>query len=374
MTESSDEEIELTSQIRRRLRDRRRELRFSQREVAEELHISQSNICRIENTRRIESPERVNISREHLQKIAVMFECSEHFLLCRTDNPQRSEQADAPIGGIAHHLSASANGTARTSHFEIDNADAIHEALAGHSINTIRRAFFDEVFKLDYDGGEFESDLQEAVALSISGTNLRRVIVDGRIAGIIEMLERLVAEEKTAQNEGWKVSDHVVQILMHHPRSMVMRTAMIQDQGPGAKDFQRYQQLVHRNLSIFCLLRERFPTKVQIRTMNYMPAFGLDLLRHSKEGASVCYVRVYPLPDPDETYKDKPIARLTPTDGEWYARFAEQFERHWNGVGKDLRKSYPWWGTIASMKAKRELRPELLAIFEKVASERTKRK
>ncbi len=115
---------------------------------------------------------------------------------------------------------------------------------------------------------------------------------------------------------------------------------MIQDQGPG-KILKEYQKLVRTNLSAFCGLRAkcRNGQNLKIRTMNYMPAFGLDLF----DGVNTLYVRFYPLPDGSETFIDKPILRLAEADGDWHTFFKNQFYQHWDGgIAVNVPEDYPW--------------------------------
>jgi len=179
---------------------------------------------------------------------------------------------------------------------------------------------------------EYETDFATASELWITGTNLRRIVTEPAYLGYIK---------------GVLAAGGVVKVLMHHPKYEVCKYGMMQD-GPGT-DLAGYKQIVHDNLSAFCKIRAQSPggKNLLIRTVDYMLAFGLDIMNGNDEARGVVYVRFYPLPSRHENLDDRPIVKLNYNDARWYRFYVEQFERHWNdeahrGYAEDVPADYPW--------------------------------
>jgi hypothetical protein len=177
---------------------------------------------------------------------------------------------------------------------------------------------------------EYETDLMSAEELWITGTNLRRIVSEGYLKYIEDILSR----------------GGVVKVLMHHPTSDACTYAMIQDRGP-ASDIAAYREFVHENLIAFCKIRATNLNgrNLLIRTIDYMLTFGLDIINGGDKGSGTTYVRFYPLPRRQETLEDRPIIRLNQEQGTWYDFFKGQFERHWSkksdgGLAEDLPEDY----------------------------------
>jgi hypothetical protein len=224
-----------------------------------------------------------------------------------------------------------------------------------------REPEFDEIFKDDYLKETYETDFKLAIGAAFTGTNLRRIVrADEKLDHLKHLLDRITSDKALLDDK-----DCDVKILMHHPQcnEILCRLARMQDEGRDTGDLKLYRANVRENLSVFCLLRAKYGDKIKIKTMNYMPAFGLDLYRYAPTGAGTCYVRMYPLPDPAVDNKDKPIFRLTHRDGYWYQEFRKQFDRHWNGVGTDL-PDHSW--EIDVEKIKGEFSDELRELLQEV--------
>lgn len=183
-----------------------------------------------------------------------------------------------------------------------------------------------------YYPDEYETDFATASQLWITGTNLRRIASDPAYLDYIK---------------GVLAAGGIVKILMHHPNYEVCKYAMMQD-GPGT-DLTGHKKIVHDNLSAFCKIRAKSQggKNLLIRTIDYMLAFGLDIMNGSDETRGVAYIRFYPLPKRHENLEDRPIVKLNQNDARWYRFFVEQFERHWNdevhqGWAEDVPADYPW--------------------------------
>lgn len=204
-----------------------------------------------------------------------------------------------------------------------------------------------------YQEERYDRDLQKAAALSITGTNLRRIVRGGYLGQIEDVLER----------------NGEVRVLMHHPASDVCVNAMVQDIGIDVEpcahnqkrqsvarrqgqhlDIAQYRKLVHNNLSEFCRIRDTGNNgkKLKIRVTPIMLAFGLDACFFDHEGETgTIYVRLYPLPDFSEPHKDKPIIKVRHSDARWYGHFKKQFDLLWappsrGGLAMDVPDDYPW--------------------------------
>jgi hypothetical protein len=234
--------------------------------------------------------------------------------------------------------------------------------------NRSREAEFDEIFKDDYPKDVYEDDFNRAIGASFTGTNLRRIVKeDEKLDHLKHLLDRITSKKALLSND-----DCDVKVLMHHPKcdDELCRLGRMQDEGRDSGNLDSYRAHLHINLSVFCLLRAKYGNKVKIRTMKYMPAFGLDLYRYTPTGGA-CYVRMYPLPDPDVDNKDKPTFRLTHRDGYWYTEFKKQFDRHWNAVSTDLQDKYPWETGIDKIKG--DFSEELQELLKDVLGSRTLR-
>jgi hypothetical protein len=165
---------------------------------------------------------------------------------------------------------------------------------------------------------EYEEDFENAEELWISGTNLRRIVTDQKLDQVRKVLSK--------QNGS-------VKILMHRPRyTAACKFALIQE-GLEEQDITEYSVDVRDNLSKFFNLRAEpaVGKKLEIKTINYMLAFGLDVMNGTRDGAgSVVYLRMYPLPRRGiKKFEDQPIVRFRPNDRRWYQFFKDQFTTHW---------------------------------------------
>lgn len=355
-----DEPIDLTRQVRHRLKEERERARHSQSSAARKSGVGQSTISRMESTEDLEHPKQTTARRKDFKRLARLYGCSADYLMGKST--QRLDSSAEAGQSLIVGKSNSASNTA-----EPAGGSTKKLSRAKRRSMAWRQAALSELFKDYYDKRDFEKDFAEAIGLSITGPNLRRFMSEegGFLIHQVKGLLDKISSPPFVDDEDQK--DRDVKVLMHDPDSKVVcAMAMIQDEGPGHGVLRNYRQLVRTNLSIFCLLRAGYGDKVKIRTMNYMPAFGLDLFRYANKNAGTCYVRYYPLPDPYETYKDKPVVRLVQPDGYWFTEAKKQFDRHWFGVGKDLPKRYPWRPTIE--KVWETLSTELQKLLEDVLS------
>jgi hypothetical protein len=166
-----------------------------------------------------------------------------------------------------------------------------------------------------YPTREYDNDFENATELWISGTNLRRIVVDVTLAPVRHVLSK---------------KDGLVKILMHRPRDLVCKYAMLQE---GLDDLTAYRVDVREHLTKFFELRAegQFKDKLKIKTIDYMLAFGLDVMNGSRDDAgSVVYLRMYPLPQAGtKKFDDQPIIRFRRNDRRWYDFFKKQFTYHW---------------------------------------------
>ena len=205
-----------------------------------------------------------------------------------------------------------------------------------------REGLLNRILQRNYNFRQYEIDLKNARSLSITGSNLRRIVTNRYLPAIHKVMMR--AKDTDEPN---------VKVLMHDPLSNLCETAMIQDKGFGS-NIHEYRELVATNLSAFCWLRAKSPRgdKLLIRTMEYMPTFGLDVIDGGSRESSI-WIRFYPLPDPSEDDKDKPIVRLTENDGFWYEFFSKQFDQHWDcGIATDVADTYDWQSQETKFKSK----------------------
>jgi transcriptional regulator with XRE-family HTH domain len=246
-------------------------------------------------------------------------------------------------GGRTHILGAQAETIARTLSITVDLLLNLREPKSTRVIadettpSTLkvesyrigsgdsREAIIDSVLAQNYPG-EYQNELKNADELCITGTNLRRIVSYAYLTCIEEILAR----------------NGVVKVLMHHPKYDACRYAMLQDRGPGS-DLRAYKKLVKENLGAFCRIRAmpKIGKNLQIRTIDYMLAFGLDMIDPDDKSKGAIYVRFYPLPKMSEGLEDRPIIKLKHIDGQWYRFFREQFERHWlakanGGLAEDV--------------------------------------
>ena len=182
---------------------------------------------------------------------------------------------------------------------------------------------------------EYDRDFKNAKELWITGTNLRRIVTGKGSSYYLDCIKSVLSKNGT------------VKILMNHPDNNVCKYAMMQD-GPN-NNLQAYQQTVGYNLNTFCTIRDTAPNgraNMLIRTIDYMPTFGLDVVNGHDDTKGVAYVRLYPLPKKHEMLDDLPIVRLSHNDA-WYKFFVGQFERHWNdeanrGYAVEVPIGYRW--------------------------------
>ena len=165
---------------------------------------------------------------------------------------------------------------------------------------------------------EYEADFENAEELWISGTNLRRIVTDQKLDQVRKVLSR--------QNGS-------VKILMHRPRYVAACKFALAQEGLEEQDLTEYSVDVRDNLLKFFNLRAEpaVGKKLEIKTINYMLAFGLDVMNGTRNDAgSVVYLRMYPLPRPGiKKFEDQPIVRFRPNDRRWYQFFKDQFTSHW---------------------------------------------
>jgi hypothetical protein len=165
---------------------------------------------------------------------------------------------------------------------------------------------------------EYEEDFKNAEELWISGTNLRRIVTDQKLDEVRQVLGR---------------ENGSVKVLMHRPRyTAACKFAMIQE-GLEEQDFVEYCVDVRDNLLKFFNLRaeKEVGKKLEIKTINYMLAFGLDVMNGTHNGAGgAVYLRMYPLPRRGiKKFEDQPIVKFQPNDRRWYQFFKDQFTYHW---------------------------------------------
>ena len=158
---------------------------------------------------------------------------------------------------------------------------------------------------------EYYTQFRNASSLSIMGSNLSRTYPSQK------------RELKSVADKG------KVRILMLHPKHHACRYAMIQDPG-RSNDIEHYRGRIRERLLYFCCLAKKH-NSLSIRVMDYVPAFGIDIIEPSR----TIWVRLYPLQSKDEPDEDRPIVRLGPQDGTWHGFFKEQFDDHWDQLGKD---------------------------------------
>lgn len=182
---------------------------------------------------------------------------------------------------------------------------------------------------------EYDKDFERAGELWMTGSNMRRIATDDGDGYYLQCIKEIIRTGGT------------VKLLMNHPDSPVLEYSMMQDPA-GAKNLDAYKKVVRDNLAAFCRIRAGEGGKnLQIRTINYMPTFGLDIMNGSHPELAIVYVRFYPLPKRNVALADRPIVKFNRNDDRWCKFFLEQFENHWNdeaqdGWAVDLPPDYPY--------------------------------
>src|ERR1700733_1517546 len=191
-----------------------------------------------------------------------------------------------------------------------DNALKFQEYLAQLS-TIIAGGFRNRSLLEERYPGQYNLDFENAEELWILGTNLQRIVANKKLKQIRQILSR----------------NGSVRILMHRPAyQAACKFAMIQE---GLNDWGGYCLGVRNNLLKFFELRaeQRIGQRLEIRTINYMLAFGLDVMNADNQNAgSAVYLRMYPLPPSGlNNFEDQPVVMFRPNDGRWYDFFKDQF-------------------------------------------------
>jgi len=186
---------------------------------------------------------------------------------------------------------------------------------------------------------EYENDFDEAEQVWITGTNLRRIVTDRKLAQVNNVLRK---------------KNGSVKILMHRPRDPVCKYAMLQE-GLGPDQLPQYAVDVRDNLLEFFKIREdaAIGHKMEIKTIDYMFTFGLDVMNGTRHDAtSAVYLRLYPLPRAGiKKVGDQPMIKFRHTDPRWYDFFVDQFTYHWeHEAAEELAPDWDPRGELSFLK------------------------
>lgn len=185
--------------------------------------------------------------------------------------------------------------------------------------------------------GEYDRDFSNANELNMTGSNLRRIAGDSS-GFYFDCIRKVLFAGGT------------VRVLMNHPDDVACCYAFMQDP-VQAKSLLEYQKMVENNLRAFCkikqeAIKDNAPGKMLIRTIDYMLAFGLDIIYGADASKPIIYVRFYPLPKKEGgLLEERPIIKFTHSDTRWCKFFIGQFQNHWaseeeDGWAKDVPLNY----------------------------------
>ncbi len=175
----------------------------------------------------------------------------------------------------------------------------LHETVKAISSNMLYDVYPDS----------YLSSLEKAKVLWITGTNLRRLVVDH---------EKLL---KDFVKEGGKIR---AILLSRNP--CAINYAAQQDSGYDA-DSNNFLSTIKKAENVLNELKNSGkPNQVIIKRTDYPLPFGLDAVDIETEDKGIIYVRFYPFHTGDS---DKPILVLKAHQSKWYAFYKKQLEIQW---------------------------------------------